>query len=190
MADWPFRSLESPRLKLRPLAPGDAGAYLDIFSEPEAMLYWTGAPIRSIDEARDLLDRDLEWVKAGDALCWGAALPESDRLIGKVSLYLFSRQNRRAEIGYILDRRYWNRGLMSEALAAVLDFAFDHLELHRIEADVDPDHAASLALLSKFGFRREGLLRERWRVHGAWHDTVMLGLLAGDYVRRADRERA
>ena len=79
---------------------------------------------------------------------------------------------------------------MSEALAAVLDFAFDHLELHRIEADVDPDHAASLALLSKFGFRREGLLRERWRVHGAWHDTVMLGLLAGDYVRRADRERA
>ena len=181
MADWPFRSLESPRLHLRPLASGDAQSYLDIFSDAEAMQFWTGEPIDSIDEARELLDRDLEWVKSGAALCWGIALPESDRLIGKISLYLFSRQNRRAEIGYILDRSYWGRRLMSEALAAVLDFAIIELRLHRIEADVDPDHAASLALLSKFGFRHEGVFRDRWRVHGKWHDSVMLGLLAADY---------
>jgi RimJ/RimL family protein N-acetyltransferase len=183
LADWPFRSLESRRLKLRPLARTDADAYLAIFSDPEAMQFWTGEPIASIDEARELLDRDLDWVKAGDALCWGAALPETDRLIGKISLYLFCRQNRRAEIGYILDRRYWRRGLMSEALAAVLDYAFDDLGLHRIEADVDPDHAASLALLARFGFRREGVFRDRWHVHGKWHDSVMLGLLAADYLR-------
>ena len=183
MADWPFSNLESPRLKLRPLARTDADAYLAIFSDPEAMQFWTGEPIASIDEARELLDRDLDWVKTGDALCWGAALPETDRLIGKISLYLFCRQNRRAEIGYILDRRYWRRGLMSEALAAVLDYAFDDLGLHRIEADVDPDHAASLALLARFGFRREGVFRDRWYVHGKWHDSVMLGLLAADYIR-------
>ena len=181
MADWPFRNLETPRLRLRPLAAGDAPAYLDIFSDPQAMEYWSGEPIDSIDEARDLLERDLEWVDSGEALCWGIALPESDRLIGKASLYLFSQRNRRAEIGYILDRRYWGRGLMSEALAAVLDYAINDLHLHRIEADVDPGHAASLALLSKFGFRREGVFRDRWRVHGQWHDSVMLGLLAADY---------
>jgi RimJ/RimL family protein N-acetyltransferase len=72
---------------------------------------------------------------------------------------------------------------MSEALSAVLNYAFDELDLHRVEADVDPDHAASLALLNKFGFAREGLFRDRWFVHEEWHDSVMLGLLARDYVK-------
>lgn len=181
MADWPFRRLETARLRLRHLDPGDAAAYHGIFSDSETMRFWSGEPIETLDEARDMLDRDLEWVKSGDALCWGIALPESNRLVGKISLYLFSRQNRRAEVGYILDRSHWGRGLMSEALDAVLEFAFDELDLHRVEADVDPDHAASLALLARFGFVREGLFRDRWHVHDRWHDSVMLGLLARDY---------
>lgn len=182
MADWPFRNLETARLTLRPLAAGDARAYLDIFSDPETMRFWSGEPIGSIGEARKLLDLDLEWVASGEALCWGIALPDTGVLVGKISLYLFSRQNRRAEVGYILDRRHWGRGLMSEALAAVLDYAFGELALRRVEADVDPDHAASLALLDRVGFEREGLFRDRWWVHGQWRDSVMLGLLAADYA--------
>lgn len=188
MADWPFRGLETPRLKLRRLAPDDAEAYLAIFSEPEVMRYWSREPITTLDEARDLVARDLEWVASGEALCWGIALPDTDRVIGKVSLYLFDAQSRRAETGYVLGRPWWRRGLMSEALAAVLRYAFDDLELHRIEADVDPEHAASLALLSKFGFRREGLFRDRWHVHGKWHDSVMLGLLAPEYTGPTEPE--
>jgi len=181
LTDWPFRRLATPRLKLRRLETGDAAAYLGIFSDTETMRFWSGEPIDTLDEAREMLDRDLEWVASGAALCWGIARPENDRLVGKISLYLFSRQNRRAEVGYILDRAYWGRGLMFEALTAVLDFTFDELALHRIEADVDPHHAASLALLEKLGFAREGRFRDRWRVHGKWHDSVMLGLLARDY---------
>ena len=75
---------------------------------------------------------------------------------------------------------------MSEAMAPVLSHAFDTLDLHRLEADTDPDNAASLALLEKFGFTREGYLRERWHIQGAWADTVMLGLLARDYRARGD----
>jgi RimJ/RimL family protein N-acetyltransferase len=189
LADWPFRDLESPRLQLRRLASGDADAYLEIFSEPAVMRFWSREPIATLEEAHTLLARDLEWVAAGDALCWAIALPDTGQLIGKISLYLFDRQSRRAEIGYVLGRAHWGRGLMTEALAAVLGYAFDELKLHRIEADVDPDHAASLALLAKFGFRREGVFRDRWFVHGEWHDSVMLGLLAADCVRNPGEEK-
>ncbi len=181
MTDWPFRSLETPRLVLRPLKPGDAAAYLEIFTDAETLTYWSSETVRSLDDAAGMVEEDIQWVENGEALCWGIALPDKDQLIGKISLYLFSKRNRRAETGYILNRKHWGNGLMSEALSAVLDYAFTDLGLHRIEADVDPDHAASLALLEKFGFVEEGRFRDRWHVHGEWHDSIMLGLLAPDF---------
>ena len=181
MSDWPFRDLKTPRLNLRHLEPGDAQSYLDIFSDPESMVFWSGEHITTLAEAGEMLAEDFQWVESGEALCWAIALPETNQLIGKISLYFFSKQNRRAETGYILNREHWGRGLMSEALAAVLGYAFKELNMHRIEADVDPDHAASLALLEKFNFVREGTLRDRWYVHGKWHDSIMLGLLAEEF---------
>lgn len=183
--NWPFRNLSTPNLQLRPLSETDIQAYFDLFSDAETMAYWSDEPIATIAEAREKLADDIRWANSDEALCWGIALPESGRLLGKVNLYFFSRQNRRAEIGYILDRRYWSRGLMTEVLEAVLNYAFDELGLHRIEADVDPGHAASLALLEKLGFKQEGVLRDRWFVHGQWHDSVMLGLLAPEYTGSA-----
>jgi len=66
---------------------------------------------------------------------------------------------------------------MHQALEAVIAFAFDTLNLHRIEADTDTKNAGSLALLEKLGFEREGLFRERWFVYSKWDDSVMLALL-------------
>jgi ribosomal-protein-alanine N-acetyltransferase len=144
------------------------------------MRYWSREPLADLDAARRMVQEEIEWGQSGTAINWGIALPD-DELIGKANLFHFDTGNRRAEVGYVLQRRYWNRGLMSEALTAVLDWAFGELALHRIEADVDPDNRASLALLEKFGFRCEGVLRERWFVYGKWHDSVALGLLADDY---------
>ena len=98
-------------------------------------------------------------------------------MIGKCILFQYSADNRRAEIGYILNRDYWQQGLMFEALTAMIDFAFIRLNIHRLEADVDPENAGSLAILEKLGFKREGLFRDRWRVYDDWQDSVMLGLI-------------
>ena len=114
-------------------------------------------------------------------MSWGIALPDSNLLIGKICLFQISEQNRRAEIGYLLNRRQWGKGYMTEAMVFVLAYAFEGLGLHRIEADTDPENLPSLALLEKFGFAREGLFHDRWYVHGKWHDSVMLGLLASTY---------
>jgi RimJ/RimL family protein N-acetyltransferase len=73
---------------------------------------------------------------------------------------------------------------MTEALAAMIDYAFSGLGLHRLEADTDSNNTASLALLEKLGFQREGFFRERWYVNGQRQDSVMLGLLEQDWVNR------
>ena len=70
---------------------------------------------------------------------------------------------------------------MREALTALLDYAFDVMKLHRMEADVDPDNEPSIRALEKLGFRREGLMRERWIVDGNVADTLFLGLLAREW---------
>lgn len=176
--------LRTRRLRLRAFEPGDVDAVHGIFSDAETLRYWSGDPVAGHDEARDLLAREIELGLSPDCVNWGIALVEGGTLVGKITLFALSRRNRRAELGYILDRRHWGRGLMSEAMATVLAYAFDTLDLHRLEADTDPENAASLALLEKFGFTREGHLRERWYVQGAWADSVMLGLLARDYRNR------
>jgi len=76
---------------------------------------------------------------------------------------------------------------MSEALQALLAYAFEGLALHRIEADVDPRNSASIRTVERLGFQREGYLRERWQVNGEIQDTVFYGLLRPDWeaVKRA-----
>lgn len=133
--------------------------------------------MRSEAEARSLLDEIHACFAAKSLFQWGVARREDDRVIGTCTLYHLDRRNRRAEIGFALAREHWGRGLMQEALVALLGYAFDTLTLHRIEADVDPRNAASLRLLERLGFVREGFLRERWLVGGAVQDSVILGLL-------------
>ena len=82
------------------------------------------------------------------------------------------------QIGYGLNRQFWGKGYGTELLGAMIEAAFDSYQFHRLEADIDPDNAASLALLRKFGFRQEGRFQERWRMGGEWRDSVMMALLA------------
>jgi len=173
--------LRSERLLLRPLALSDSQAFFDIFSDADTLLYWSREPISSHEEAAALIQKELDFAKSGTCISWGVALPDSNLLIGKANIFQLSEQHRRAEVGYILDRQHWGRGYMTEAMRCVLAYAFDKLKLHRLEADTDPENAPSLALLEKIGFQREGLFRDRWHVHGRWHDSVMFGLLEEDY---------
>jgi RimJ/RimL family protein N-acetyltransferase len=174
------RELDTSDLHLRPLNMADAEAMFAILSDVQSMKYWSHIPATDINVAVKTLTEDLESDANGNSMCWAVTLKDKDELIGKCILFQFNQANRRAEIGFILNRDYWRRGLMHQALEAVIAFAFDTLKLHRIEADTDTENAGSLALLEKLGFKREGLFRERWFVYGKWDDSVMLALLQHD----------
>jgi [ribosomal protein S5]-alanine N-acetyltransferase len=174
-------ALQSGRIRLRPLQLSDAEAMHGIYSDPETMKYWSSEPVSQLADSQALVQQDLEAAARRDMVSWAVTLRDDDRAIGKCVLMHHSLANRRAEIGYVLNRAYWGKGLMTEALRALISHAFGALELHRLEADTDPANAGSLRLLERLGFRREGLFRERWLVYGQWQDSVMLGLLRTDW---------
>ena len=173
--------VRAERVKLRWLTEADVPSLFAVFSDPEVMRYWSSEPMADPGEAEALLDDIRAHFAAGTLFQWGVALTGDDRVVGTCTLSNLDGRNRRGEIGYALAREQWGKGLMGEALTALLDYAFTTLGLHRIEADVDPGNAASLRLLGRLGFRREGLLRERWLVGGRAHDSVMLGLLGREW---------
>ena len=174
------RELSTEDLYLRPLRLSDAEGMFAMLSDAQSMKYWSTPPITDVNDALQVLREDLESDAQGNSLCWAVTLRGQDEMIGKCILFQFNQAHHRAEIGFILNRDYWRQGLMHQALKAVIEFAFGTLELHRIEADVDPENAASLKVLEKLGFEREGLFHDRWLLYGEWVDSIMLGLLNRD----------
>jgi RimJ/RimL family protein N-acetyltransferase len=177
--------LETPRTVLRHPTAADVPALFDIFRDPEVTRYWSWPAYTHPAQAAALLAEIEELFEERTLFQWAIARREDDRVVGTATLFAIEPANRRGEVGFALGRAAWGQGLMREVLTALFGFAFDRLGLHRLEADVDPRNARSLAVLERHGFRREGLLRERHFVAGEVQDSVMLGLLAREW--RASR---
>lgn len=190
----PFADLliTTPRLTLRPLTEGDADDLFTIFSDPRVMRYWSTSAWTDRDQALRMVASDRESFAGRQDLRLGLVRRDSNRVVGTASLFKIDASHRRAEIGYALAFDQQGAGLMSEALNALVDLAFDHspgapfddLLLHRLEADIDPRNTASASSLTRLGFQLEGTLRERWQVAGEISDSGLYGLLRPDWQRR------
>jgi ribosomal-protein-alanine N-acetyltransferase len=177
-------TLETPRLRLRWLRDEDFPALFAIFGDEETMRYWSTPKVASVDEVAAIVNRIRASFVARDAFQWGFAARDSDEILGTTTLHRVNWPHRRAEVGYALNRAHWGKGLASEAVGAVVAFAFETLGLHRLEADTDPRNAASIGVLERLGFVRDGLLKERYHVGGEVQDALLLGLLAPDWRAR------
>ncbi|KIG12106.1 acetyltransferase, GNAT family protein [Enhygromyxa salina] len=177
-------TLECTRVRLRRLNHDDAADVFRVFSDPEVMRYWSSLPIQTPEQASALIEQTHACFAEHTLYQWGIERRSDSRVIGTVTLASLDAANRRAEIGFALARDTWGAGYMIEAARAVISLAFETMGLERIEADVDPRNAASLVLLAKLDFVREGLLRERWRVGTEVADSVMLGLLRREWAGR------
>lgn len=110
---------------------------------------------------------------------------QTGQLVGHISLYAIKRlPYSSAFVGYSMDQNYAGRGIATEAVALVLDFAFNKLNIHRIEAYVAPENLASVRVLEKSDFVREGLLRELLFINGHWVDHYMYAILQRDFQRK------
>jgi ribosomal-protein-alanine N-acetyltransferase len=176
--------IRTERLVLRPLRRGDEESLFALYSDPSFMRYWNTPPWSSLAEAAKVIDEDLAAMPAGQYLRLGIQAAEADSLIGTVSLFAFHEPSRRAELGYGLAPASWGHGYMTEALSALLEYAFGPLGLNRIEADIDPGNEASARALARLGFVQEGYFRERWIVGGQVSHSAMYGLLRADWDGR------
>jgi RimJ/RimL family protein N-acetyltransferase len=175
------RTLVTPRLTLRPPRRGDEDDLFAIHSDPEVMRYFSEPPWTDPDRPARQIDEDAGRFEREESFRFAIVLNATGRQVGNCTLFALHRQNRRAEIGYALARSHWGHGYMHEALQALLAFAFTDLDLHRLEADIDPRNGASAAALVRLGFQEEGLLRERWIVAGEVSDSQLYGLLRREW---------
>lgn len=185
-------TLETERLRLRRITSADHDDWLAVWHSPGVLDYlidFDGAPQGEV--SREIIDWAERIIREKSGIRWAIALKPSDRMIGSCGFHLYERRHRRAEIGYELHSEYWRRGIMSEATQAVLQFCFERLGAHRLEADVVEGNAASAALLRKAGFTLEGVWRERVFKRGAFQSLWQFGLLAPEYhARRKAANRA
>jgi [ribosomal protein S5]-alanine N-acetyltransferase len=177
-------TLDAPRVRLRAAGARDVDALFSIFSDERMMRYWSSAPMKDRSEAEAYLAKMHAGFRDRTLFQWGVEHKADATLIGTCTLLHIDAAQRRAEVGYCLRSDRWRQGYMREALGALIAHAFDGLGLRRLEADVDPRNAASVGILARFGFREEGLLRERWNVGGELQDSLFLGLLAREWRER------
>lgn len=177
-------TLSTARTTLRALVPGDAGALHRVFSDPEAMRYWSTPAHGDETETAAMIASIRAGFEQGQVLQWGIERDHDQSLLGTVTLLPAAGQPR-AELGFILGSEHWGRGYAGEAQRRVVEFAFSELGMRRLEADTHPGNEASARSLERLGFRREGLLRERWTVAGEVSDSVLWGLLERDWRTRA-----
>lgn len=175
-------TLRTERLTLRPLRLSDADSLHPAFADEALMHWWSSGPHSDPARTRDYVAGNVD---SDDYPTWAITLGD-DVAVGWVVLP--PRRDGVAEIGYILRRDHWGRGIAREAVTAVIDHGFDGLGLRRIYADTDPENEASIGLLKSLGFTLEGRLRGEWETHIGVRDSFIWGLLRDEWAREAARE--
>lgn len=154
-----FPSLEVGAYILRKIEATDAADLAELYRSEEVSRYldWDGP--RTEAEAKAAIGFFEQQYRSGKKIRWAIAPRDSDKLIGTIVLSNFQK-NSLADLGYDLRPDWWGRGVMINALTALVHFCLSDLQLTRLQAYVRPEHVASARLLEKLGFEREGLLRQ------------------------------
>ena len=171
--------LETPRLILRPLRMSDDQDMFAYARDPEVSRHVLWSAHTSIAQTRAFLRFAIRQYRREPGSL-AIVLKETGRMIGTVGFVWVSQENKSAEVGYSLGRAYWNRGIMTEALRAVVADGFDRLKLNRIEAQHDLDNPASGHVMAHVGMQYEGTLRKRLVNKGKFVDVALYAILRDD----------
>ncbi|MBI0582718.1 MAG: GNAT family N-acetyltransferase [Methanomassiliicoccus sp.] len=184
----PYRPIPliTERLVVRGMRMEDVDALFSIKSDPSVTHPYAQEPHRSRDETQAWMERVIAEMEQGLTLYWTLVLKDEGAVIGACCLWNFGPGRTCAEVGYELHRAYWNRGIMAEALAAIIDHSFGPLGLHRLEANPLGANRASIMVLERLGFVNEGRLRQRIPFRGRFEDQLYYGLLKEEWKGRPD----
>ena len=175
--------LATPRLRIRKLTMRDAQDIYRYSRDPEVARHVLWEAHRSIGDSRAYLRYMLRRYRAHEPASWGIEYAATGQIIGTIGFMWIQQDNASAEVGYSLSHDYWNRGIMTEALGAVIQYGFDELHLNRIEAQHEVTTPASGAVMRKCHMQKEGTLRSRLFNKGHYVDVDLYAILRKDYNR-------
>jgi ribosomal-protein-alanine N-acetyltransferase len=177
----PFPILESERLRFRKLTNEDAPEILVLRGNPETMKFIPRPLTTNIDEAlahikiiNDKIDENLD-------INWAVTEKGSDKCIGIMGFYRTQPEHFRTELGYMITPEHNGKGYVTEAVKTLLNYAFNTLNFHSIEAVIDSRHVASERVLQKNGFIKEAHFKENFYYNNEFTDTVIYGLLKRNF---------
>ena len=176
------RTIETDRLILRRFTEDDAeDMFKNWASDPKVTEFLTWPPHPSADFTRELLKEWISKYEDDDYFNWVIELKEIGHVIGNISVVNFDERIEAAEIGYCMSSSYWGRGVMPEALKAVMDYLFDVVGLNRVAACHDKNNAKSGRVMEKAGMKLEGTLRATGRNNqGILYDKVWHSMIKSD----------
>ena len=174
-------SLRTARLRLRPFDDSDADALFALQSNAEVLQYWDAPPWTEGVRAERFIAACRQMAEAGTGTRLAVERLSDGGFIGWCSLTRWNPDHRSAAMGYCLDDAAWGHGYATEAGRALLQWAFDTLDLNRVQAETDTRNVASARVLEKLGFVREGTVREDCVVNGDASDSWVYGLLRREW---------
>lgn len=176
----PTPTLQTERLRLRPFDDADADVLYTLQSDAYVLRYWDTVPWTEREQATCFIARCRELAADGTGARLAVELVEDGTFAGWCALTRWNPVFRSASLGYCFTQSSWGHGYATEAARAVLDWAYQALDLNRVQAEVDTRNPASARVLEKAGFLREGTLREDCIVDGVVSDSWVYGLLRSD----------
>ena len=184
-----FSRLESARIVLRPFRDADLPSFLAYRNDPEVAKYQSWESLNK-QEAHTFVQeqKTLQPGVPGRWFQFAIQLKETGRLVGDCGLKVHPQDAQLAEVGFTLSRDYQSKGLASETVSSLLDYAFIHLGLHRTIAITDCRNAPCVALLERLGLRREGHFVQNVWFKGMWGDEYLYAVLRDEWLHKRDKQ--
>ena len=171
------KTLETKRIILRKITQNDYKAmYINWASLEECSKFFPWSTVTDIEIYRERVSSWISNYGNGLYFNWLMELTETGEVIGIINLHNVEEAEASAETSYILAPKYWNKGLMTEGLSRVLQYAFEELGLNRVRADVFRGNVASEKVLLKCGMQKEGIARAEYYKGGVYIDSIQYGV--------------
>jgi ribosomal-protein-alanine N-acetyltransferase len=180
----PTPTLRTARLRLRPFDDADAGDLFALHSSASVLRYWDAPPWTGPERAGRFLTGCRQMAGEGTGARVAVDRDPGGAFIGWCSLTRWNPDHRSAALGYCFAEAAWGHGYATEAAHALLRWAFDTLDLNRVQAETDTRNVGSAGVLEKLGFVREGTLREDCVVNGDVSDSWVYGLIRREWRPR------
>ncbi|SET54101.1 ribosomal-protein-alanine N-acetyltransferase [Oceanobacillus limi] len=174
-------TIETKNYRLRAMTLEDVEDMYVFMKDRETMKYITPNPVESVQDLRRNMEGYLEKFKQGKEIPWVIIHKASGELIGQFRLHKLNKWHKKAEMGVVIRKDFQNQGVMTEVIEKVLEFSFNALDLNRIVGDIFAGNQGSRRLLEKYGFTKEGVLRQTDFDGEMYHDTVVYSLLKEEY---------
>jgi ribosomal-protein-alanine N-acetyltransferase len=173
----PYPEIQTERLLLSRITSTDAEDLFKLRSDPQIMKYIDRPIAVQIEDAQALIDKFSDALASNEGISWGIRLKEDPRLIGTIGFWRIDKVNYRAEIGYLLDSKLQGQGYMKEAIQRVVEFGFNDMNLHSIEANVNTANDRSKGILERCGFNLEAHFKENYFYEGKFLDSLIFSLV-------------